>query len=82
MYINAGNGGDENTSGYLHIFNPASTTFAKQFYSRCSGAEFDDHVQDVFTAGYFNTTSAVDAIQFSFGSGNIDAGTIKMYGIA
>ena len=26
-------------------------------------------------------SSAVDAIRFNFASGNIDAGTIKMYGI-
>jgi len=33
-------------------------------------------------AGYGNTTSAVDAIQFSFSSGNIDSGDICLYGIA
>ena len=33
------------------------------------------------TAGYFNTTSAIDAIQFKFDSGNIDAGDICLYGI-
>jgi hypothetical protein len=32
-------------------------------------------------AGYGNTTSAVNAIQFKMSSGNIDDGTIKMYGI-
>ena len=36
---------------------------------------------DMFTAGYFNTTSAIDEIQFKFESGNIDAGTITLYGI-
>jgi hypothetical protein len=34
-----------------------------------------------FTAGYGNTTSAVDAIQFKMSSGNIDAGTIQMFGV-
>ena len=29
-----------------------------------------------------NTTSAVDAVQFKMHSGNIDSGTIKLYGIA
>jgi hypothetical protein len=33
------------------------------------------------TAGYANTTSAIDGIQFSMSSGNIDSGTIKLYGI-
>ena len=30
---------------------------------------------------YLNTTSAVDAVQFKMNTGNIDAGTIKMYGV-
>ena len=40
-----------------------------------------DASQEVYVAGYCNTTSAIDGIQFKFSSGNIDAGTIKMYGI-
>jgi hypothetical protein len=41
----------------------------------------DDFTETDFVAGYGNTTSAVDAIQFKFDSGNIDSGTIKLYGI-
>jgi hypothetical protein len=33
-------------------------------------------------AGYGNTTSAIDAIQFKMSSGNIDSGVIKMYGLS
>jgi hypothetical protein len=36
---------------------------------------------DDFVGGYFNVTAAIDAIQFSMHSGNIDSGTIKLYGI-
>ena len=36
---------------------------------------------DHYTSGYFNTTSAIDEIQFKMASGNIDAGTFKLYGI-
>jgi hypothetical protein len=36
---------------------------------------------DNYVAGYGNTTSAVDAVQFKMSSGNIDAGTITLYGI-
>jgi len=36
---------------------------------------------DDFTAGYFNTTSAIDEIQFKMSEGNIDAGQIRLYGI-
>ncbi len=32
-------------------------------------------------AGYGNTTSAVNAINFKMDSGNIDAGQIKLYGL-
>jgi hypothetical protein len=33
-------------------------------------------------AGYFNTTSPINAIDFKMSSGNIDDGIIRMYGIA
>ena len=69
--------------GMLHIFEPANTTFVKHFIARGSvnyaydpGYAFDANV-----AGYFNTTSAIDAMQFKMSSGNIDAGTIKLYGV-
>ena len=76
-----GNGNDECCSGTLHLFNPSDTTFVKQFSSRISTYENNNGIRDNYVAGYGNTTSAVDAVQFKFGSGNIDAGTIKMYGI-
>ena len=34
-----------------------------------------------FVDGYCNVTAAIDAVQFKMNSGNIDTGTIKMYGI-
>ena len=34
-----------------------------------------------YVSGYFNTTTAIDQIVFAFGSGNIDSGTFKLYGI-
>ena len=36
---------------------------------------------DYHTQGYFNTTSAINAVQFKMSSGDIDAGTFKLYGI-
>ena len=76
-----GNANDESLSGTLQIFNPSSTTFVKHFIARNVHAGYADYVGDGFTAGYFNTTSAIDAIQFKFASGNTDSGTIKLYGI-
>jgi hypothetical protein len=74
-----GNGNDESLSGYLHLFNPSSTTFVKHFIARTSlniGSP-----RDTFVAGYFNTTSAIDDISFQMSSGNTDAGDICLYGI-
>jgi|TARA_R100001463_G_scaffold113627_1_gene168740 hypothetical protein len=78
---NLGNDNDQNLSGYLRLFNPSSTTFVKHFTARISDHLQDDAAVDAYIAGYANTTSAVDAIQFSMNSGNIDAGDICLYGI-
>jgi hypothetical protein len=79
---NVGNANDENISGTLHLFDPSSTTFIKHFMSRIIGQTHNEACNDVFCAGYCNTTVAIDGVQFSFASGNIDSGTIKMYGVA
>jgi hypothetical protein len=77
----AGNGNDESSSGILTLFNPSSTTYVKHFISRINNYDYENGSWDYYTAGYANTTSAIDAIQFKFSTGNIDAGTILMYGI-
>ena len=71
---------DDNTSGELWLFNPSSTTFVKHFMARTAAK--GDEANDSYMSGYFNTTSAIDEIQFKMSSGNMDAGTIKLYGIA
>ena len=40
-----------------------------------------DFNHNVFTTGYFNTTSAITGIRFSMDSGDIDSGDICLYGI-
>ena len=77
-----GNGNDECGSGYLHLFNPSSTTFVKHWISNACILHNEDLCSTRMNAGYFNTTSAIDAIQFKMASGNIDAGDICLYGIA
>ena len=76
-----GNDNDQSSSGFMYLFNPSSTTFVKHFIARFNISHAGDNSQDIFAAGYFNTTSAIDAIQFKKDTGNIDAGTIKLYGI-
>jgi len=77
-----GNDNDQSTSGFLRIFNPSSTTFVKHFIAESQSYRYNDYSHRLFTAGYFNTTSAIDEIQFKMESGNIDAGDICLYGIA
>ena len=81
-----GNENDQCESGELWLFNPSSTTFVKHFMStiqvyRSTGSSAEASSVQHFSAGYFNTTSAIDEIQFKMGSGDIDAGTIKLYGL-
>jgi hypothetical protein len=72
---------DGGAAGEMFIFNPSSTTFVKHFISRSAGMGEDSYAQDVNVAGYFNTTSAITGIQFKARTGNLDSGTIKLYGI-
>ena len=76
-----GNGTDESASGTLHLFDPSNTTFVKHFIGRSITYNHSNYVNDWYSAGYCNVTAAIDAVQFSMSSGNIDSGTIKLYGI-
>ena len=76
---------DNDASGFgeLWLFSPSSTTYVKHFM-----AHFSHHYTnsapgciDNWTAGYINTTTAIDGVQFKFASGNCDSGTFKLYGI-
>jgi len=75
-----GNGADESCAGSMQLFNPSSTTYVKHFITRVNDSYQGDYTMDCFMAGYGNTTSAVNAVQFKMSSGNFD-GTIKLYGV-
>ena len=77
-----GNDNDQSCSGTLTLFNPSSTTFVKHWLSTNNTYHNNDFSMNVNSAGYFNTTSAINAVQFKMSSGNIDAGDICLYGIA
>ena len=78
--FNVGNGADESLSGSLILFNPSSTTYVKHFIATTNYLHNENRSYNDYVAGYGNTTSAVNAIQFKFDSGNFD-GTIYLYGI-
>ncbi|MDP6772274.1 MAG: hypothetical protein QF704_16330 [Anaerolineales bacterium] len=76
-----GSGSNECCAGQLHLFSPASTTYVKHFYSRLNENTANDISGDRWSAGYINTTSAITEIDFKMSSGNINEGTIYLYGI-
>ena len=79
----AGSGADESIIGDLWLFTPSSTTYVKQFYSTVQYHHYyqNNQSQNNFVAGYFNTTSAINAIDFKMDSNNFD-GIIKLYGLS
>ena len=72
---------DAGGAGYMHLFDPSNTTFVKHFISVAGGFTDSDYYNTNYVGGYGNTTSAINAVQFSMASGNIDSGTIDMYGV-
>ena len=76
-----GNLSDESGSGSMQLFNPSSTTYVKHFIINFNSYHDGDRSMNSFTAGYGNTTSAVNAIRFQFNSGNIADGIFKLYGV-
>ena len=82
LYRNMSTDNDGSFSGYLTLFNPSSDTFVKHYIARGNGFNTTPTSIDFNIAGYGNTTNPIDAVKFVMSSGNIDAGTIKMYGIS
>jgi hypothetical protein len=81
---NVGGDNDQSGCGELWLFNPSSTTFVKHFMATTTNYSAGDYNKHGYMAGYINSTSAVDAVQFKFSadaSANVDVGTFKLYGI-
>ena len=76
-----GNDADQNIASTLTLFNPSSTTYVKHFIINTNYCDHGDETDNGFYAGYFNTTSAINAINFKMSSGNIASGVIKLYGV-
>ncbi|MDA7677531.1 hypothetical protein N8561_01435 [bacterium] len=78
-YLGADN--DQSCSGYIHLFNPSSTTFVKHYILNNNGCFGNDISINIFSAGYGNTTSAINSVKFQMSSGNIDDGQILLFGV-
>ena len=77
-----GSDADQCVSGFLHLFNPSSTTFVKLFEARTNSTNHGNKSENNFISGYFNSTSDIDAILFKFNGDSIQSGTITLYGIS
>jgi hypothetical protein len=77
-------GADNDQSGVatLHLFDPSNTTFVKHYIATSNVYEDGNYTINSYSAGYCNTTSAIDGVQFIMSSGTIQSGTIKMYGVS
>ena len=84
-----GNLANEALSGHVTLYNPSSTTFLKNFISvvnhsypsATADVDANGQTMNIFTNGYINTASAIDEVKFQFVSGNIESGTIQLFGL-
>ena len=76
------NDNDDAGAGIMHLFEPSSTTFLKHFIVTTQYKSNPNYSNNLFVGGYGNTTSAITGVRFKLTSGNIDTGTISLYGIA
>ena len=76
-----GNDNDHSACGIVQLFDPSNSTFVKHFIATMQNTVQDDVSQQHNSAGYVNTATALTRVRFKFSSGNIDAGTIKLYGV-
>jgi len=81
-YGNQDSDNDHSLNGTLHLYDPSNTTFATHFMANSQGNIDTNYSVNTHIGGYFNTTSAIDAIQFKMNSGNVDSGIIKLYGVS
>ena len=81
LFNGVGNVNDESCAGELYLFNPSSTTYVKHFIATASSYGETPRNYHNFCSGYCNVTAAIDGVDFKMSSGNIDAGTFKLYGI-
>ena len=80
--LELGTDNDQTCAGFLHLFSPSDTTFVKNFISRFIVNQHENRCVENYSAGYINTTSAIDEIQFKMSADSIEAGSISLYGIS
>lgn len=69
-------------SARIRIFNPLSTSYAKQFLNEGISRQDDGNIYCYSGGMYYDSTSAVNAVRFQASTGNLTSGTIRVYGLA
>ena len=82
IFNSLNNANDGSSSGTLTLYDPSNTTFVKNYICNTNSMTDSLYSYQNLTAGYGNTTSAVDAVQFKMSAGTIDSGVIKLYGVS
>ena len=75
-----GNGADECLAGTMYLFDPSNTVQVKNFIIRSNYYQSNESTNESDVAGFFNTTSAINAIDFKMASGTFN-GKITMWGV-
>lgn len=80
---NASIGSDagEGISGEIKMFNPASANINQLFSGNTAFIESDGVLNSTKNSGRYATSESIDAIRFLFSSGDIESGTISLYGV-
>jgi len=80
-----GNANSDSMNMIVNIYNPSDTTFEKHIQTQ---ATYNHNIVNNMTSRSYSLnaihsiTSAFTGLQFFFSSGNMDTGTIKLYGLS
>jgi len=80
-----GNANSDSMNMIINIYNPSDTTFEKHIQTQ---ATYNHNIVNNMTSRSYSLnaihsiTSAFTGLQFFFSSGNMDTGTIKLYGLS
>ena len=76
-------GNDQEANCEMWVFEPASTSKVKKWYSDAAYFNNADEQQRRFCCGFWNVNAtAIDGVQFQCSSGNITSGVVEFWGFA
>ena len=73
---------DHSLSGTLHIYRPSNTASVTVYHSKVVSSNHDQAADIHYSHGYINNAAAIDEVDFKMEAGNLQTGTIKLYGLS